>query len=389
MNRTTYSLISIGLVRATEAIAWSSIFPYAYYMIESFEVLEHDIAFYAGALVGVFTFGEFLTNIVWARVSDHIGRKPTLMIGTLCSLIAALSLGLSRSVAMAIASCAFGGLFNPNVGLHEHFLSLPLSHLSGEDLFGPVLGGLLAKPVASYPYPYLLPNLVVGLLQILTLLLTFMFLQETHSQLIERRDPGLAIVWLVRSWFGKESRPQRGVYAPLPDDSVSQEGPQASAETHELDDLEDQAQEAKAVPTCAFTLQVLLQILAVSLLAFHKMSADALSGTFLSLEAPSVGGLSFPHTRGGFGFSTRTIGIIFLTKAIFRVIIQPTFIPWFISKLGALRAFRCVLGLYPAMYLATPFLPNLPSPLGLMALLPDLWIKVALSSVGYVCSAIL
>lgn len=106
-----------GLIRATEAIAWSSIFPYAYYMIQSFEVPEHDIAFYAGALVGVFTFGEFLTGFFWARLSDCIGRKPTLMIGTFCGLIAALSLGLSRSIAVAVASRAFGGLFNPNVGL--------------------------------------------------------------------------------------------------------------------------------------------------------------------------------------------------------------------------------------------------------------------------------
>jgi MFS family permease len=106
-----------GLIRATEAIAWSSIFPYAYYMIRSFEVPEHEVAFYASALVGVFTFGEFLTGVVWARVSDRIGRKPTLMLGTFCALVSALSFGCSGSVAAAIASRAFGGLFNPNVGL--------------------------------------------------------------------------------------------------------------------------------------------------------------------------------------------------------------------------------------------------------------------------------
>jgi MFS family permease len=118
LGRFTYEADSApGLIRATEAIAWTSIFPYAYNMVQSFQVPEHDIAFYSGALVAVFTFGEFLTGIVWARVSDSIGRKPTLMIGTFCGLVAALSLGLSRSVAVAITSRAFGGLFNPNVGL--------------------------------------------------------------------------------------------------------------------------------------------------------------------------------------------------------------------------------------------------------------------------------
>ncbi len=78
-----------GLVRATEAVAWSSIFSYAYYMVQSFEVPEQDIAFYVGALVAVFTLGEFLTGLAWAHASDHIGRKPTLMIGTLVGLVSA------------------------------------------------------------------------------------------------------------------------------------------------------------------------------------------------------------------------------------------------------------------------------------------------------------
>jgi hypothetical protein len=69
-------------------------------------------------------------------------------------------------------------------------------------------------------------------------------------------------------------------------------------------------------------------------------------GTFLALEAggsdkPADGaaprGISFSHTRVGFGFDTRIIGIILFTEAIFRAAIQPTVIPWFMSKLGALR----------------------------------------------------
>jgi hypothetical protein len=47
-------------------------------MIQSFEVAEHDIAFYSGVLIAVFTFGEFLTSVIWAWVSDKVGWKPTL-----------------------------------------------------------------------------------------------------------------------------------------------------------------------------------------------------------------------------------------------------------------------------------------------------------------------
>lgn len=106
-----------GLIQATEAIAWTSIFPYSYAMMQSFHLPEHDIAFYSGALVAVFTAGKFLTAVLWARLSDKIGRKPTLLAGVFCGFITTLALGLSPSVAVAIASRAFGGLFNPNVGL--------------------------------------------------------------------------------------------------------------------------------------------------------------------------------------------------------------------------------------------------------------------------------
>ncbi|AEO67664.1 uncharacterized protein THITE_52978 [Thermothielavioides terrestris NRRL 8126] len=419
-----------GLIRATEAIAWSSIFPYAYYMIRSFEVPEHEVAFYASALVGVFTFGEFLTGVVWARVSDRIGRKPTLMLGTFCALVSALSFGCSGSVAAAIASRAFGGLFNPNVGLlmeeqRRHFLLSASSGLLGIfhcvpawaaayycliiNLIGPVLGGLLADPVTLYPavfpgnsiwdaHRYLLPNLAVGILQVLTLLLTFFCLRETHPRLAQRYDPGLSAIRAAKSYLRGGSA-EEVTYAPLPLDSVPSGTLESPPEAHQLEALEEDSLERKAASSRVFTLQVVLEILVVSLLAFHKMSSDALMGTFLSL-APASGGddqgsrasrrsAFFPHANGGFGFDTRTIGIIFLTEAVFRALIQPTFIPWLISKLGALSAFRTVLGLYPAMYLLTPFLPSLPSPLGLVALLPDLWIKVALSSVGYVCSAVL
>jgi hypothetical protein len=289
------------------------------------------------------------------------------------------------------------------------------------------LGGLLADPVALYPsvfpsdsvwtsYRYLLPNLIIASLQLFTLLLTFFVLQETHPQILHRHHRGLSILHVFKNLISTRGSEKEAVYAPLTNNSASLEAQENTAELHHLEGLQERGQDEarrdsslentkpeepiKATPTQVFTLQIVLQILAVSLLAFHKVSSDSLMGTFLALEAAHSpndngtdgakrDGMSFPLASGGFGFDTRVISIIFLTEAIFRTAIQPTLIPWLISKLGPLGAFRCVLGLYPAMYLLTPFLPSLSSPWKFVALLPDLWIKVALSSVGYICSAIL
>jgi hypothetical protein len=152
------------------------------------------------------------------------------------------------------------------------------------------------------------------------------------------------------------------------------------------------------LPDRAFTTQVILQILAVSLLAFHKVASDSLMSTFLA-SGPVAGdtsvgelatrGVLFPHVRTGFGYSARDIGLVFFMEAFFRMLIQPAAIPWFISKLGARRAFRCVLLVYPATYILTPFIPQVPPPHKVNLLFLDMGIKMALSSVGYICSVVL
>lgn len=113
-----HALTNAGFLRTTEAIAWTSIFPYVYFMIQSFgQVDESQIPFWAGVLITVFTFCEFLTGTIWARISDKIGRRKTLLIGSSCGAFAAIWFGLSPSLWVAVAARAFGGLGNPNVGL--------------------------------------------------------------------------------------------------------------------------------------------------------------------------------------------------------------------------------------------------------------------------------
>lgn len=61
--------LSLGSLRATKAIAWTSIFPYVYFMIGSFnEVPDAQISFYAGLLIAIFTFSEFLSGMIWSSV---------------------------------------------------------------------------------------------------------------------------------------------------------------------------------------------------------------------------------------------------------------------------------------------------------------------------------
>jgi MFS family permease len=71
----------------------------------------------ASATVSLFTFGEFVTSVLWTKISDRIGRKPTLLIGAVGGCVSAGAFGLARSVPVAVGARLVGGLVNPNVGV--------------------------------------------------------------------------------------------------------------------------------------------------------------------------------------------------------------------------------------------------------------------------------
>lgn len=285
------------------------------------------------------------------------------------------------------------------------------------NLAGPVLGGFLADPVTLYPslfpqnsiwtsYPYLLPNLAVAFFQAASWITAFFLLPETHPELSIHPSRSLGIWRLIRSYVARWSPmpPAEGNYEPVNNDqSEFQAGGRMrdAPSIHELEDISvDKESEDHPNPSSgngrvvAFTAQVVFQIISVSLLAFHKVSSDAVMPTFLATPVASSGPESPPRqdllqSSGGFGYSNYEIGLVLLSQAIVAVVTQATLVPLFINRMGPLWAYRAILCVYPAMYLFTPVLPKLAPWMSLTFVLFDLWIKVILSSIGYICSAML
>jgi MFS family permease len=83
-------------------------------MIESFGVKKRDVARWAGITSAVFSLSQCLTAVLWGRASDRFGRKPTILIGLICTLIFSLVWGLSTNLPMAITARALAGAFNGN-----------------------------------------------------------------------------------------------------------------------------------------------------------------------------------------------------------------------------------------------------------------------------------
>ena len=91
-----------------------SIFPYAYYMVLSFDITSdtHKIAAYVGMVTSAFALAEFSSAVLWGRISDRIGRKPVLLAGLAGTALSMLVFGFATNLPMALLARALGGLLN-------------------------------------------------------------------------------------------------------------------------------------------------------------------------------------------------------------------------------------------------------------------------------------
>ena len=208
-----------------------SIFPYAYRMIESFNIARdpNQISIYAGMLITSFAFAEFSTGVIWGRISDKIGRKPVLIFGLVGTALSMLIFGFATNLQTAILARALGGLLNGNVGVlqttvaelvtvKEHqpraYSIMPFVWCLGS-IIGPVMGGALAQPCIAYPWlfdrdsifgahPFLLPNLVCVIILLFGIVIGVLFLEETHAAKKHRPDWGRSLGnLLLQKAFGR------------------------------------------------------------------------------------------------------------------------------------------------------------------------------------------
>lgn len=237
-----WQLFIVSLIRFSEPISFTSLFPYVYYMVRDFKIAptEQDIPKYTAYLASSFSLSQFLFAVRWGKLSDKIGRKKVLLCGLIGTSISLISFGFSTNFYMALAARSLAGCLNGNISVlrtvigeiaveRKHqataFSLLPLLFNLGSTI-GPAIGGssLLTRPNPKSPYeaefirstssssiyesfitkhPYALSNIVVSLFLWFSCICGFFFLEETHDHLRLNKDYGLELGdWFLYKLFG-------------------------------------------------------------------------------------------------------------------------------------------------------------------------------------------
>ncbi|KAJ5901817.1 hypothetical protein N7495_002345 [Penicillium taxi] len=406
-------LTLLGLCRVFDFLQIASLQAYMFYQLKSFDpnLTDSDVATQAGILQGAFTAAQFATAIPWGRVADAEwgGRRFVLLVGLLGTAVSCLGVAFATSFAQAVFWRSFGGAINGTVGIirtmiaenvkekkyHSRaFLILPIG-FNVAALFGPVMGGLLADPVKSYPmlfgpnsslggengvqwlerYPYALPMLANFAFLCICACLVAYGLEETL--LACKGKPGLGSFVMklfargVKKTFGTSST----LYTRLPFRDEDEGGPLLSrggidsTESYELGEKASRpVRLIRALPfRRIWTKNVMFTLLAQAFFDFQMGAFNNLWLLFLSTPrydpndpASPARSLPFGFT-GGLGMLPQSVGFATAILGIIGMALQFTIYPTINGRLGTAKSYQYFLALFPIAYALAPYISLAPS----------------------------
>lgn len=301
----------LAMIALAEQTALNSISPYLPDMASTFpEVEPTQVGVYVGSIASAFALAQFSTNYFWGWLSDRVGRKPVILLGTFLTALCFVAFGFCKTLVQAIVVQALMGVVNGNQGLvstclgeitdrsnqSQAFTYLPVIYGIG-GITGPLLGGLLVFDTNPFtgnqnPYPYLAPNILSAVVLLMDFVFTALFLEES----LEDADSLPKIRKKVRSLFtwlwqftGNARHP---TYLEVPQ-AVPHSRRDLETEDHDSD--LDSASEVSSIPGHheelswdeIFTRDTLLLLLTYLIFAFCNVSFNSLFPIFAQAEPPA------------------------------------------------------------------------------------------------------
>lgn len=254
-------------------------------------------------------------------------------------------------------------------------------------IIGPAIGGLFANPSVSLPsvfpksglfttFPYLLPNLICAALLLISIVLGYFLLLETH--------PGMQVCpGLSSSEQALPETPLLATSGAMADSGVALRGESYGTfnavdiqeKEHWLVNADGTARSDSPLGTeCkVFSKRVVMVVIALGIFTYHSMSYDHLLPIFLQDGHDgnmSVTAQSSLHLPGGLGLTIQAVGLIMSINGLIALFVQAVIFPLFAAWLGVWKLFLVVTILHPIDYIMVPYLTLLPEYL----LYPGIWI---------------
>ncbi|KAK0704246.1 major facilitator superfamily domain-containing protein [Apiosordaria backusii] len=398
-----FQLFILAIVRLAEPIALTSIFPYAWALIKRYQIgNEEDASFYAGLLISSFALAEALMGMYWGGLSDRIGRKPVLLLGCVGTMFSMVMVGFAYNIWIALAGRVIGGLLNGNIAViqtmvgelvtkpeHEPkaYSIMPFVWSVGT-IIGPMIGGLFADPHESYPhlfptgslferFPYLLPNLICAVLLLVSILMGYFLLEETHPDMQPR-------ISLPDHTFLSENTPlietSDAIKRPAVDLRDDNYGTMRSRDIKPPKDIEKQHANV-------FSKRIMAVVVSLSIFTYHSMTYDHLMPIFFEDDRVPIhallGTINPLYSPGGLGLSLQAVGMILAVQGIIALVIQAVIFPPLAERMGVHRLFIIVTVLHPIAYMIVPGLLYVPDRLLYPAIYFCLGVRNFLSIIVY------
>jgi hypothetical protein len=254
-------------------------------------------------------------------------------------------------------------------------------------IIGPAIGGLFANPSVSLPtvfpqkglfttFPYLLPNLICASLLLVSIIMGYLLLLETHPNMqgcVGPRSPQPALV----------ETPRLATAGALADSGVDLRGEsygtfnavkiQEKGRWLVHGDGSPQADPPVPKGPQVFTRRVVMVVVALGIFTYHCMSYDHLLPIFLQdgrTGSTTMIVTSSLHVPGGLGLTIQAVGFIMSVNGLIALFIQAAIFPLFAAWLGVWKLFMVVTILHPIDYIMVPYLAFLPERL----LYPGIWV---------------
>ncbi|KAF4452821.1 hypothetical protein F53441_4375 [Fusarium austroafricanum] len=421
----TRQLLILAICRFSEPIAFNSILAYTFVMVKDLGIAEKDASLYAGLLVSAYAVAEALTSMGWGILSDHIGRKPVVLLGLVGVALSSLIFGLAKHYWVALLARFVGGALNGNVSVMQTMVAEMVKKPEHEPkayavqpfvwtlggIIGSAMGGFLAQPAKFYPgvfsedglfgrFPYLLPNLVSVAVVAIAVIQGLFLLEETlvkpgseqpaptaNYQEVPAVDDLESIdenTPLRRSLVRTSASRTRRHMSP----STSRSRPRFTesslgmAVEHDFIDLRrssfgtvhsillpedlltppNEEQENEQAKSGEKTFNKTIMMLIVALLIFsYHQMAASSLLATYLLDTPSENRGTVDWI-GGLGYTVHDVGVYLAVNGVLGLFIQAFIFPVFVSRVGVWHSFVGMVTLYPVSYMLMPFLTAFTEP---------------------------